>query len=101
MAESIRKLRDMGFGSHGNNFLQKALDAHGGDLEETLEALLSGWTGKAEGENRKSSKASKKKGGQSNAQPKSSKPRPAAASQPADNSAVEPVSWPKHSCELA
>ena len=94
MAESIRKLRDMGFGSHGNNFLQKALDAHGGDLEETLEALLSGWTVKAEADNRKSSKVSKKKGGQSSSQSKSNKPhsRPSAAPQPVDTSAIEPVS---------
>ncbi len=92
MAESIRKLRDMGFGSHGNNFLQKALDAHGGDLEETLEALLNGWTVKAEPDNRKSSKTSKKKGGQSSSQPKSNKPRPIAPTQPVEHHAVEPVS---------
>ena len=53
----------MGFGSHGINFLQKALDAHGGDLEQTVEALLGGWTGKTDADNRKS-KNTKKKGSQ-------------------------------------
>ena len=79
MADSIRTLREMGFGSHGNNFLQKALDSHAGDLEWTVEALLNGWTGKPESDSRKS-KGGKKKGSQSTAKHVKSQPRPPTAS---------------------
>ena len=81
MADSIRMLRDMGFGSHGNNFLQKALDAHEGDLEQTVEALLNGWTGKPESDSRKSKSAKKK--GSSNSKNNKAQTRSKLDTQPA------------------
>jgi hypothetical protein len=80
MADKIRTLKEMGFGSYGNNFLQKALDAHQGDLEQTVEALLGGWTGKSESDRK--SKNSKKKGGQGGgAKASKTQPRNQAAAQ--------------------